>query len=330
MSYTSKSEQQIINELIGNSPATEKSIQEALNRYYGFHPTQYTIQELFGLKTATSPYTAKSLQQYLFDNLKSPLSLTGSYVNYSPQEMLRRAQIAGLTIAQIVEGGVSTEAAFVAAVQTLSPVAYYTPQTGDTVAINRANPGTYDGTISGATIVDGLVGKAFSFDGVNDVITADNPLDYTANNSWTIGYIIKFQTQVSAFARIWGLGRSAPSLDKIEGFINTTSSYLSTNRTVNNVSNSVQQAGVTLANDTNYMMFQEYDGSNLRTYVNSSTGVSGLSAGSMPSFASTLYIGATYTGSGGFLTGTLNHFFMVNRILTQNEKSNLLTIAGLA
>lgn len=102
INYTDKSEQQIINELLSNSPHTAKSVQEALNVYYGYAPQQYSVQEILSIKTGTKPQTAKSIQEFIFDNIKDNLGLSGSYTNYSTQKLLRLAQASSLSVDQIM------------------------------------------------------------------------------------------------------------------------------------------------------------------------------------------------------------------------------------
>jgi hypothetical protein len=65
-------------------------------------------------------------------------------------------------------------------------------------AVNSANPGTYDGTTTGATINQtGQIDKCYSFDGLDDYVAAD-PADWTAT-AYTVALWVKagvvFQAQ---------------------------------------------------------------------------------------------------------------------------------------
>lgn len=56
-------------------------------------------------------------------------------------------------------------------------------------AVNAANPGTYDGTVSGATQgVDGQIGQAAEFDGVNDYIACSDSAipELSVSQTWTV------------------------------------------------------------------------------------------------------------------------------------------------
>jgi hypothetical protein len=61
--------------------------------------------------------------------------------------------------------------------------------------------GTLDGTITGATFVDGPFGRAMSFDG-NDYVTLPSALGATGNAARSIVFWAKFGTQGAAYA-VW-------------------------------------------------------------------------------------------------------------------------------
>lgn len=92
-----KSSQKIVDNMASISPDTRDSIQEVLRQHRGEKPgTQ--IQDIMANATGVSRATHKSLQEWLFDNLKTDLGLSDPYTQYTEQDLLEMAESASSTL----------------------------------------------------------------------------------------------------------------------------------------------------------------------------------------------------------------------------------------
>lgn len=74
--------------------------------------------------------------------------------------------------------------------------------TGNTVLDDSGNGN--NGTIYGATQVDGVVGKALSFDGVNDYVSVGNGVSLRYNNNFTVSMWINPKgNHLGAYGGLW-------------------------------------------------------------------------------------------------------------------------------
>jgi hypothetical protein len=97
--YTDQSEQESINIMAGNGQH-QYSVQEALAIYAGVDPYKMSPVEILNYRNGT---TFNMLQEALYSNLSTTLGLAAnSQHQYSPQEMLYKAQQAGLSLNEVV------------------------------------------------------------------------------------------------------------------------------------------------------------------------------------------------------------------------------------
>lgn len=316
MSYTGKSEQVLINELLGNSPATGKSVQEALNGYYGFYPTQYSIQELFGLKTGTTPYTSKSVQQYLFDNLKERLSLTGSYTNYSIQELLKRGINASVPIEVMVEGA---ENALQNYIRSLSGLEAYLPynETSGTNADDKSTSNrdmTYEGVLLGQP---GKVGLSVYGDGTNDRIYFGSAISLTG--AFTLGIFVRKTDTTNTLFFGSGTGNTAGA-----GILNSAGSYNGFFRAVNAGASLSANIGYSGAlNNTWVLLIITRDGSN-----NVSGSINGNTLQAMGTLSGTFSLTEVMKRDAAYAQGYAQHCFVRSVVMTQAEITRIKNIAG--
>lgn len=92
-------------------------------------------------------------------------------------------------------------------IRSLNPVAYYPlNEERGALALNHAPAtlGTLNGTITGATIGQaGKVGKAYSFDGLNDVVTLPNGASSKNQSLVSLGAIVKVTDNAAIKTIIW-------------------------------------------------------------------------------------------------------------------------------
>lgn len=104
--------------------------------------------------------------------------------------------------------------------KSLNPVAYYPMnETSGTTAFNRdsGSEGTLDGTITGATVGQaGQIGKAYDFDGVNNVVTT------TANAAFNTVDFSVFMLIYPGTLRIQGIFDKSDSTNSWRIFMNDT------------------------------------------------------------------------------------------------------------
>ena len=210
-------------------------------------------------------------------------------------------------------------------------VAYYPLNEAEgSVARNYApaTRGSLDGTITGATVGQpGKAGRAYSFDGVNDVVNTNNDYDFSGTKNFTIFLVMRYLTQVNSFPRIVSKSRTIPTPDYVRFLVFSSTNTLDAGRTINNVGKS---ASVVLTPNTDYFCALTYNGTNSRLYLNGATPTVGPSdTEAFSSFASNIAICAEVGGNSPF-TGLAQHFALFDRALTDTECLKLAQIAGLA
>ncbi|MDD5750771.1 MAG: prepilin-type N-terminal cleavage/methylation domain-containing protein [Candidatus Pacebacteria bacterium] len=180
-----------------------------------------------------------------------------------------------------------------------------------------------NGTISGATVVDGVVDKALSFDGVNDYVAAtmDQLKDYTqpitiglwlyvpSSFSWTTG-----GTVASVRATYYGLGIFRQASNNVLVFavrIGSASTYGIVNYSIER--------------DTWYYLTFVGNGSTFDAYVNAAkingTPLSyGVASGAQLNGSFSLATNYIYGGSGGsYLGGIIDDVRVFNETLNQSQ-----------
>lgn len=94
---TAYSSQEIMNIL---NSSTGMTVQEIANSYNSSGEHQYTFQEVLNIKASRAEHSM-SEQEALFNNLKTPLSLTGNHTDYSVQDLLNLAYLNSIDLAGV-------------------------------------------------------------------------------------------------------------------------------------------------------------------------------------------------------------------------------------
>lgn len=209
-------------------------------------------------------------------------------------------------------------------------VAYYPlNEVAGTIAKNKAPStfGTLDGTISGATIGQpGKVGRAYSFDGINDRVAITNNAVLNTSRI-TVGAIFS--------------GTVASTDDQIYTKDNTNTSRLFQFRRQGNVlsfipfnagSNSSITGSTVLAVDTLYFGVATWDGTTINLYLN------GVADATPVSFSGTLranqagnfFIGSSDLVDPGWWPGKIQHVFHCSEAISSAKALKLARIAGFA
>ncbi len=191
--------------------------------------------------------------------------------------------------------------------------------------------GSNNGTISGATRVTGQVGKALSFDGVNDYVTVNNS---------SAGLSIRNNLSVS----LWSANTDNFSQDSAgnylvsKGVIGTTpwndytitfsSSYKYSFTVITNQGNYSATTSSAYADSAMHHVTGVYDysASQIRIYVDGQLQGSSFAAGTITNNNNTFYIG-DWNGSSGwhFHHGKLDEVAVWNRTLSAQEAMSLYT-----
>lgn len=210
-------------------------------------------------------------------------------------------------------------------------VAYYPlNEVEGSVARNyaRANLGSLNGTTTGATVAQpGKVGRAYSFDGVNDLIKVDYNSAFDITSAITIFGIANSDT----------LGTWDRILDKGDGDV----IYELTKDNDNKMKMRVWIGGVeknalsnsAISADTWYFFAGTYDGSEVAVYQNGVKQTDTTAAtGNIDTNTDDLYIGVSTPGTNfdEAWSGLIQHVAVFNVALTSSEHLKLAKIAGLA
>lgn len=106
MSYIKYTEQEIINKL---NNTVNKSAQEIINDLNG--TVGKSLQEILTSNAGVAPYS-QTVQELIFNNVKTALSLTGHYTTHSTQELLNRAYNSNMTLEEIFSFSVNNYLSF--------------------------------------------------------------------------------------------------------------------------------------------------------------------------------------------------------------------------
>lgn len=210
-------------------------------------------------------------------------------------------------------------------------VAYYPLDETSGNAINQAPDtiGSYDGVVTGATQgATGLVGNAYSFDGVGDkvVVAHDANLNFTSNKL-TIFALVK-QTGNNSSIRTFIKKNNSYLLRLETTSLNARFSYWNSTPSIKNVVDGVV--------DSNWhLILGRYDGSvatnNQQIFIDGSVVQSATQANENGSTATEdIGIGANATDASEAMIGLLQHVGIVKGALTDTQILRMAQLANLA
>lgn len=189
------------------------------------------------------------------------------------------------------------------------------------------NIGTNDGTIVSATLAqDGILGKSFSFDGISDSVTFPLTVPTT---QLSFGFLYKRNGTNDVNDRIVDWSDAGPSggfnilhpsgaADKVGFNIFNTAANEATILSDNNLSDSVW-----------YLITGTYLQHSAKLYINGVQNGSTDTSVTMTSTSQTLRIMRRATATTNFTKGSVQHFFICNTVLTDNQILRLAQVAGL-
>ena len=202
-------------------------------------------------------------------------------------------------------------------------VAYYPLDEASGNAINRApaTQGSLDGIATGATQgVTGLVGNAYSFDGVDDLITISDSAPLGGLPEVTIFFLINLPV-ISVFRKImrsdaydFGLNNSGSIFTELLGLSNGNSGTWDS------------QPGGGVDDDTWRLFTITYDGSQILGFLNGVVVETTASVSGTINGATSLVIG---NSGGEWYQGLMQHIGFLNRALTPAEVLGLTQRMGL-
>lgn len=219
-------------------------------------------------------------------------------------------------------------------------IAYYPLNETSGNAINQAPAtiGTLNGTVTGATQgVDGLVGKAYSFDGVNDEVVLPNDISVKNQSLVNIGAVVEIKNTAAA--------RSIYNEPKTSDLGGRLLFYIESNETVNlalraDDTISQQTIGTSAGLSVGFhIVIFSLDVAN-KTIVIYVDGVSKSLTGSIAGINSTTFtnsnpnvaprIGNRVGGTAPY-DGIIQHaFFIYNTLITSDQALKMAQLAGLA
>jgi len=217
------------------------------------------------------------------------------------------------------------------AVRSLAPVRLLEPISGpkDYIAYWRFNEGSgniaYDssgnnnnGTIYGATWVNGVIGKALSFDGVDDYVKVPNSASLNISGPITIlawVYVTKLNVdQKICSKQSPGYKLGIYTNNKVEFEIRNPSGTAYLNRDV--------AGGTVLEANKWYFVGGWWDGSEIRSIVNGNFERPYSYTGSLGTTTNPLTIGGESFTSGFWFNGIIDEVRIYNRALTAEEIAN--------
>ena len=174
-----------------------------------------------------------------------------------------------------------------------------------------------DGKIYGATWVEGRVGKALSFDGINDYVDCGNKSSVNIANALTITMWISHGIQSGPNKRIISKGDTGSG--KPEGYQYLV--YLKDRQLHFHLSNGTKirdiEAAITIGVTQHYAF--TWDGNTMKIFVNGEKKATGILVGPLNSNNNDrgLYIGSSKGYS--YFKGVLNEVRIYNRALSQKE-----------
>ncbi len=211
-------------------------------------------------------------------------------------------------------------------------IAYYPLDEDSGDAINRA-PDTYGtliGKVNGAKQgVEGLVGNAYSFDGVDDevIVSYDTVIDITGNEI-SLFALIKLSSLPSNRGdqmQIVKHLRTSPMPGGYQLEINGTDSNYPDEIRMNvkgTDDNYISGSGVTLEINRWYFVVATYDGSHAATYINGVNDKMDDASGELLANSQDLVIGGQCNSQNNF-HGLIQHVGIVNRCLSDEEITHL-------
>ncbi|HVQ58803.1 MAG TPA: LamG-like jellyroll fold domain-containing protein [Solirubrobacterales bacterium] len=191
------------------------------------------------------------------------------------------------------------------------------------VTATDASPSKNNGTVSGATsVAGGKIGRALSFDGVNDKVdvpdaasldlTTGMTLEAWVNPTTKTGYRTALMKERNKDL-VYALYASNGSTPKLENFTATENA-------------ATAPAANSLPLNTWSHLAATYDGTTLRLYVNGTQVATKAATGAMPNTANPLRIGGNSVW-GEYFSGLVDEVRVYNRALTAGEIATDMTTA---
>jgi hypothetical protein len=212
----------------------------------------------------------------------------------------------------------------------LNPVGYWPLWEKDgSVAKNYApaNLGSFNGVITGVTTGQaGLVGKACSFDGGNDLITIVNN---TSLNPVVMTAMVL--VKVAAF------DATGNHMDNVIAKEGANAGYClrvgdqNVNFMVGDNSGTPEAADTaqSMSIDTWYLVVGTYDGTNIKVYLNDILKDTQAS-GTYQTTSNDLLLGRYTTGAERYFDGLMQHVALFDKVLATTQITKLVQMAGLA
>lgn len=192
-------------------------------------------------------------------------------------------------------------------------------EAGRATNIASATRGSFDGTNTDITLVDGQVGKAYSFDGDSSKVTIsdDSRLKGFSEVSWVFMLSV---TSTAAYKKVIKSGVYDVGISNLERIF---SEYVGVTN-----GNLGEWDSTNLGDDTWRIYAFTYDGTNLTGYRNGSVIKTASNAsGNLGTNAGDLVFGVSGTE---WYSGLMQHMALFNRGLTSNEVTKLTELAGLS
>jgi len=188
--------------------------------------------------------------------------------------------------------------------------------------------GDNDGTVSGATYIDGRDGRGLSFDGSNDYVDFGTSNDFKSTEEITLSAWVnigEFATWRSFVGSLWDTGSTESGYYLgTGGTANAVGFYLKTeNMAGNNWGNAVVS---NLELDTWYHLVGTYDGQTIKLYVDGQLVASDNETGNLDYTPETngLFLGRYYDDNEDFyFDGSIDEVRFYNRAITLEEVGTL-------
>lgn len=306
--FTAKSPQESVNKALGLSP-TGNSLQETLNSFFGKPVNWYDVQSFLNACLGKGN-SDLSVQEALFELVKTSLGLTGNYTQYDLQDIFYRMSQNSIHIGML-------------------PFLRLTGLFGYWAlndAVGAATAKDFSGNNKPATLtavtgqVDGKRGKATRFNGSSSLMALTDFTMPTA--AFSVGCLLKKASTPDANDRFIDWSDSGPS----GGFNFTTSSekiaftvYNSTTATAN-----IQSGDLTPG--TYYLLVATFAPNSAKFYVN------GVQVGSTDTSCAislptqTVTVMRRSAAATNFSAGDMQHLFICNQVLSAAEIARLASL----
>ena len=202
-----------------------------------------------------------------------------------------------------------------------------TPDTPATGTIVYKKNIRYNGTLAGTVGADGLIGKSLQFNGTSDnVVFTEMTVPTTAIS---VGFMFYRIGTPTGNTRVIDWQDSGPE----DGFTFThpTAAPTTIQFTIRNVATNVVtiNSGVT-ANQTWYSFIGTYEVNSVKFYMNGVQQETTDTSATMTGAAATLTVAKRAVTAANYFSGRMQHLFVTNGILNQNQITKIARIALVA